>query len=445
MSAVVQERDAVSSLELRSLIDPAELQRIQDRFAEKTGLAMVTVDAAGIPVTEPSRFTPLCQLLRRDPEIRKRCFSCDAHGGFQAALTRKPFVYRCHAGLVDFSVPIIVEEQYLGAVLAGQVFLASGHDALGEMHLGSTDLAPVDGATELREQVTTMRLETLEAAADWVAEQVTQSIGGQPGARRGTLFGREPAVDVDERGDRLAPVAGGNVKAAPLVPLRPGMLTPDRPHVDAAAIRANLLEARVGSNLALLSEYLDRLIPHFHQKVAQLELAELEDVLIGVATSEAVEYGRELSQRVVKQRNRRRGALNRYEAQVYCERLLLLLHDLVEPTLLPKERTIESLLNEINKDPTRFLTATKAAEYLMWSEAHFCRQFKKAMGTSFIHYVAVKRLERAKFLLDHTDLPVLRIAVTLKFQPPNYFSRIFKKHEGITPSQYREQSAQGGK
>ena len=50
-------------LDLRSLIDVAELQRIQDDFASSTGLAMITVDAMGRPVTEASRF----RILRSGP------------------------------------------------------------------------------------------------------------------------------------------------------------------------------------------------------------------------------------------------------------------------------------------------------------------------------------------------------------------------------------------
>ena len=78
----------------------------------------------------------------------------------------------------------------------------------------------------------------------------------------------------------------------------------------------------------------------------------------------------------------------------------------------------------------------------MWSESHFARRFKDWTGHSFIHYVAAKRLERAKFMLVHTTKPVLRIATELEFQPANYFSRTFKKAVGLTPSEYRQEHAQ---
>ena len=67
---------------LRDLVDLARLQEIQDTFAHETGIAMITVDSSGTPVTQESQFSALCQFLRRDPKVRQLCYNCDAHGGF---------------------------------------------------------------------------------------------------------------------------------------------------------------------------------------------------------------------------------------------------------------------------------------------------------------------------------------------------------------------------
>ena len=99
------------------------------------------------------------------------------------------------------------------------------------------------------------------------------------------------------------------------------------------------------------------------------ELSEYEDMMIGIATSEAVQFGRDISQIVTRHRGRRRGPMNRYECQVYCEKLLIRVHNLLEPTahdlLEPAsrggERNLTTLLNEIEKNPSSFLTLHKAA------------------------------------------------------------------------------------
>ena len=117
------ERHLTDEISITTLVDLDQLQRLQDQFSEATDLAIIAVDYRGTPVTEAHGFTPFCQLMRMDPARRKLCYSCDAHGGLQAAIEGRPHIYRCHAGLVDFSVPITVGNQYVGAILCGQVQL----------------------------------------------------------------------------------------------------------------------------------------------------------------------------------------------------------------------------------------------------------------------------------------------------------------------------------
>lgn len=106
---------------LSEVIDIDVLQNIQNHFANATGLAVVAVDYTGVPVTEYSNFSNFCKLIRKDPTCKGRCFYSDAHGGLEAARYGKPHIYVCHAGLVDFAIPIVVKGQYLGSIMAGQI------------------------------------------------------------------------------------------------------------------------------------------------------------------------------------------------------------------------------------------------------------------------------------------------------------------------------------
>ena len=53
-------------------------------------------------------------------------------------------------------------------------------------------------------------------------------------------------------------------------------------------------------------------------------------------------------------------------------------------------------------------------------------------------YITNKKMERAELLLITTDIPVKQIAHDLGYNDLSYFIRIFKKHTGITPQQYRK-------
>lgn len=66
------------------------------------------------------------------------------------------------------------------------------------------------------------------------------------------------------------------------------------------------------------------------------------------------------------------------------------------------------------------------------------RLFKEAFGISFKNYVIHKRIEAAKDLLVHTDLPINTVADSVGYGNYSYFTRIFKKVTHVTPIEFRE-------
>lgn len=78
-----------------------------------------------------------------------------------------------------------------------------------------------------------------------------------------------------------------------------------------------------------------------------------------------------------------------------------------------------------------------ASIYKMTPE-HFIRSFKALYGTTPQNYRIESRLSKAKNLLDSTSLSVLSISEICGYRDPYYFSRLFKKHVGKSPSEYRK-------
>lgn len=113
---------AIDSLTLADVIDLEFLQKFQDNFAKGMGLASVTVDDKGNPVTKPSCYTEFCMNFTHATKIGDdRCAESHRKGGEEAARTGRPAVYHCHAGLIDFAAPIILEGRQLGTILGGQI------------------------------------------------------------------------------------------------------------------------------------------------------------------------------------------------------------------------------------------------------------------------------------------------------------------------------------
>lgn len=68
---------------------------------------------------------------------------------------------------------------------------------------------------------------------------------------------------------------------------------------------------------------------------------------------------------------------------------------------------------------------------------HFSRAFKQAMGMNPTNYIAERRIERAKELLNETELPISEIALRSGFSSQSHFTRSFRRVAGSTPRGFR--------
>ena len=87
------------------------------------------------------------------------------------------------------------------------------------------------------------------------------------------------------------------------------------------------------------------------------------------------------------------------------------------------------------------LSAETLCHQLNVSAAYFSTIFKKEVGLSFVAYLTKIRLEHAVELLRTTEDKTYVIAEAVGYTEPNYFSYVFKKQYGISPSKYRENMA----
>ena len=104
---------------------------------------------------------------------------------------------------------------------------------------------------------------------------------------------------------------------------------------------------------------------------------------------------------------------------------------------LPRQIT-ENVLDYIEKRFNRELPISELSDLVKLSEDYFTVQFKKSVGITPHQYIMKKRLEEAKYLLRHTDQPMDEIAKMVGYSNQAYFATIFRKHYGLTPSNYRK-------
>jgi AraC-like DNA-binding protein len=102
-----------------------------------------------------------------------------------------------------------------------------------------------------------------------------------------------------------------------------------------------------------------------------------------------------------------------------------------------RERNLRRALAYIREHAADPLTLDRLARVGGFAPAYFSRLFKQRQGITLERYIAELRLERAKQMLARTSLSTTRIAQLAGFASSQYFHRVFRSHEGLTPLDYR--------
>lgn len=87
------------------------------------------------------------------------------------------------------------------------------------------------------------------------------------------------------------------------------------------------------------------------------------------------------------------------------------------------------------------LSLDSVANEIELSSPYLSSLFSRILGTTFVNYIQSVRIQKAKELLCGTTMKVYEIAYCIGYDDEKYFSQVFRKTEGITPSQFRAQSS----
>ncbi len=106
---------------------------------------------------------------------------------------------------------------------------------------------------------------------------------------------------------------------------------------------------------------------------------------------------------------------------------------------------IEAVMKQIHSQPGKDLSLDKASRMVGRSPSTVTRLFKRVTGYSFKQYQTVYRLEQAASQLENMpSRPIAQIAQAIGYEDALYFSRVFRKHYGCSPTDYRHNAEDRG-
>lgn len=158
-----------------------ELTKIQNEIVSISNLAIVVVDREGNYVTEKTNYSQFCKIFRNNKNLSSYCEKCDIQALNKAFLTLKPYIYRCHSGLIDIVVPIVYDGELIGAFLVGQVVLVEEKSFNIQQILNDNLGKNIDGEKlketyKLLPRMTHSQLESLASIVSYISNYISGCI-----------------------------------------------------------------------------------------------------------------------------------------------------------------------------------------------------------------------------------------------------------------------------
>ncbi len=189
------------------------------------------------------------------------------------------------------------------------------------------------------------------------------------------------------------------------------------------------------------SEFFDWMIHHYYEEEADIKLKVLEIVMR--AEYEGFLKGGTNSYSFLSRKDYLKEVLNCADYSALKKWFLDKIEIVCKKNGQKQENLTESVVSKamayIKENFSKELSLDEVSRTVNVSPYYFSKLFKEKSGQNFIEYLTSIRIDYAKKLLMNPNLSIKEICIMSGYSDPNYFSRIFKKQEDVTPSEYREQ------
>lgn len=417
---------------LSDLVDIKTLQEILDAFTTTTGLMANIVDGEGVSIFPRKGIKKCCKFCRIIYSLeggKNRCQAAYKRAGKQAALFGEPYIFRCPSGLIEWAAPIVLGGEHVGTIICGQVLMWEPEEFFW-IELRKMNQTLTDDFEELFEAVGELAIVTgnqvqasaylLYVVANYIMKAGWENFEqSREFARQRTLYhaeienhkSREEQADKSDRRslldeDEIIVQLQQNRKKAKAY--LEGLISGLRyeAHQNLAQLRAKMTELlvvlsrvvnRIGLAMAPFMHINDQAIGQIYQTTSQEN--------ISVITSKAVDaYLEQLEAAAVK----------------------------------PENPNITLMTDYIDKHYPNNLTVEAIADAACLSPGYAGRIFKEQLGLPIMDYVLKVRIDKSKKLLLNPHYQIQAIAEKVGYGDAGYFTKVFRKFEGITPTQFRK-------
>ena len=422
-----------SRQELLNLIDMESLKEILNAFTTTTGLTANVVDVNGRSIfarKDVTKCCKFCKLIMAMDHGLERCQSAYKRAGRQAALFGEPYIFRCPAGLIEWAAPIMVNGRHLGSIICGQVLMWEPEEffwiELREMNKSLTsDFKELFKAVE---ELPVVSGDTVQAASYLlyiVANFITKS-GWEQKKRSEELLkqklrlseeletrkkleeqlGQMFIYSMNKESDLMELIREGNTELANclLNELTTEIILGSKGNMDVIRTRSIeliIMTSRTAVSAGVSQERTSQINASFIQVILQQN--SIDDI------SSQLQMAIDIFQKEIQKR-----------------------------AAVPEPAGVKSMKQFMKDHYRENLTLENIAASAFLSSGYASRIFKKQMNISIMDYLLHLRMDEAKKMLRETTLSIDEIASKTGYADSSYFTKVFRKAMGMTPSRYRQ-------
>jgi two-component system response regulator YesN len=414
---------------LTELLDLKVMQKLFRFFEQATDLGVILLDHDGHRVlgpAPPGEKMHFCQLVHSTAQGEALCRETHRRSGEESFRWGSPYIYNCPFGLMEWAVPVVVQNTLIGVIICGQVLIQNLDDLSYEQvirrcrEFGLRD----DEVNSALEQVKILSGEKVTAAAELlflIANHIARS-GHLAMAHRKKILEQQAQLAEAIQMKKSMGLSGRLTysKEKELIGmLRLGNIT---------GARATLNEI-LGS--ILLEDY----------TTPDITKARILELLVVVSRA-AVELGSDMNT-ILGSYMRYFKKLKSVDAReelyswviVVLERLT---RSIYKSRNVEKITLISEAINYMEEHYGERITLNDVARSVNRSPYYFSHLIKNETGLTYNDWLIKVRMKKAKEMLHNRELSIARIAAQLNYNDQSYFDKVFKRYEGISPSQYRK-------
>lgn len=432
------EKTSSSRNRLLQLVDRHAIKKILHSFTNATGLTANIVDVDGRSIfckDDAQKNCSFCQLiwqLQRKKGLH-RCSAAYARAGKQAAIFGEPYIFRCPAGLIEWAAPIIIEGEHLGSIICGQVLMWEPEDffwiELKEMNKNLTD--DFEPLIKAAQELTVVSGTKVQSAADllYVTANYIMKAGWESLVQRRELARQQSRMN-EEIQNRKVLEQKLNSQRFDLS----YSLEKERDLI--SKIRLGDIEPANRIFRELLAEV-------FITGAAQIPVIKARVLEMSVVMSRAAVEGGAEFDHILKINNEFLQDISRFNSleEINLGAVQVLekyLNSVKQHNNVKNHQIVSKIKDFIRNNYNKNLTLEEIAGAVFLSPYYVSRVFKEDEQITVMDYVTKVRLEEAKKLLRNPRYNIDDIAEKLGYNDPSYFSKVFRRKEGMSPSQFRQ-------